>query len=314
MTHSKFPLLILLLIIPGPHALAQEETAKAETATPATAAEEDGALVKEYEKIESAIQAYVSAFNDKDGKKLASLWSPGGVYVSRSTGERIEGRDEMAKEFSAILAADDAPKLAVATESISFISPSVALERGTAVITRGEATEETAYNAVYVKQDDAWLLDRVTEDEVMPPPASNYEKLRDLEWLVGEWIDGDQDVVIEMNCKWTANQNYLSRTYSVTTNGEVDSSGLQIIGWDAKNNQIRSWLFDSNGGFVSGEWSKRDDGWSVQSIVTLPDGASGSFTSIFRPTDDGNYRWQKLNRVLDGQLLPNLDEVIVRRK
>ena len=117
-----------------------------------------------------------------------------------------------------------------------------------------------------------------------------------------------------MECKWTTNQNYLSRTYSVSSEEGVTSSGLQIIGWDPKNEQIRSWLFDSNGGFVSGEWSKRDDGWAVQSVVTLPDGASGSFTSLFRPTEDGDYRRQKLNRVLDGQLLPNLDEVIVRRK
>ena len=52
----------------------------------------------------------------------------------------------------------------------------------------------------------------------------------------------------------------------------------------------------------------------VRDNLDLPDGASGSFTSIFRPTDDGNYTWQKINRVLDGRLLPNINEIVVQRK
>ena len=127
-------------------------------------------------------------------------------------------------------------------------------------------------------------------------------------------MDAGEEVTIEMECDWTTNQNFISRKYTVSTEDGIDSTGLQIIGWDAKEKQIRSWLFDSNGGVITGTWTNRDDRWIVQSVATLPDGASGSFTSVFRPTEDGNYSWQKINRVLDGKLLPNVPEVIVQRR
>lgn len=315
--------LIALCLIAPPARAQEADPARAQEADPtqgqeAVAADEPRGADEvvngdELKEIEVAIQSYVAAFNAKDAKKLASLWSPDGVYISRTSGHRVSGRDAMTAEFAAILTAEDAPQLAVATESIEFISPNVALERGAATVRRGDATEETTYNAVYVKRDGQWLVDRVTEDEIEIRP-SNYEHLKDLEWLVGEWIDDGDGVTIEVECRWTKNQNFLSRTYTVSTAEGLDSSGLQIIGWDPKNSQIRSWLFDSDGGFVSGEWNRGDDRWVVQSVVTLADGASGSFTSVFRPTPEGDYTWQKINRVIDGRILPNIDEVVVRKK
>ena len=273
-----------------------------------TESNDDTALIK------AAIQSYVTAFNARDAKKLASHWSPEGVYTSRTSGEQMVGRDAIAAEFVAMFAGDSAPKLTVATESIDFISPNVALERGNATVTHAEGdVDETSYSVVHVKRDGRWLIDRVTEDDVVTEP-SHYEQLKDLEWLIGEWVDDVDGITIEIACKWTKNQNFISRTYTVSNEGEVDSTGLQIIGWDPKEKQIRSWLFDSNGGFITGTWTKRDDRWIVQSVATLADGGSGSFTSVFRPLEDGNHAWQKFNRVVDGELLPNIDESVVQRK
>ncbi len=265
-------------------------------------------------KIKAAIQSYVTAFNARDAKKLASHWSPEGVYTSRTSGEQMVGRDAIVAEFAAMFTGDSVPKLAVATESIDFISPNVALERGSATVTHAEGdVDETSYSVVHVKRDGRWLIDRVTEDDVVTEP-SHYEQLKDLEWLIGEWVDDVDGITIEIACKWTKNQNFISRTYTASNEGEVDSTGLQIIGWDPKEKQIRSWLFDSNGGFITGTWTKRDDRWIVQSVATLADGGSGSFTSIFRPLENGNHTWQKINRVVEGELLPNIDESVVQRK
>ncbi len=265
-------------------------------------------------EIKASIQSYISAFNARDVAKLVSHWSPEGVYVSRTSGEEVVGREAMTKEFAAIFASDSVPKLAGTTESIDFISPNVALERGTATVTHAEAdVVETNYSVVYVKRDGTWLIDRVTEEEIVVQP-SNYQQLKDLQWLVGEWIDESDGITIEVTCRWTRNQNFISRTYTVSNEDEIESSGLQVIGWDPKQKQIRSWLFDSNGGFITGTWTKRDDRWIVQSVATMADGGSGSFTSVFRPSEDGNYTWQKINRVLGGKLLPNIDESVVQRK
>ncbi len=265
-------------------------------------------------EVSAAIQSYIAAFNARDVDKLVSHWSPQGVYISRNTGERVIGHEALTAEFAGMFAGANILKLAGTTESIELISPNVVLERGTATVTR-EKTDivQSSYSVVYVKSGKKWLIDRVTNEEIIVQP-SNYQHLKELEWLVGEWIDEGDGISIQVACWWTKNQNYLSRTYSVSNDQGVASTGLQIIGWDPKAKQIRSWLFDSDGGFIKGTWARRDDRWVVQAVATLPDGATGSFTSIFRPTEEGAYTWEKINRVLDGQLLPNVEEIVVRRK
>ncbi|MCP4508637.1 MAG: nuclear transport factor 2 family protein [Fuerstiella sp.] len=265
-------------------------------------------------EVSAAINSYIAVFNERDVAGLVSHWSPQGVYISRDTGERVIGREALTAEFTTMFKGEDVPKLAGTTESIELISPNVALERGTATVTRGDAdVVQSSYSIVYVKSGKKWLIDRVTDEEIVVQ-HSNYQHLKDLEWLMGEWVDEDGGTTIEVACRWTRNQNYISRTYTVFSQGGVGSTGLQIIGWDPQAKQIRSWLFDSDGGFIKGTWAKRDDRWVVQAVATLPDGGSGSFTSIFRPTEDGAYTWEKINRVLDGQILPNVDEIVVRRK
>ena len=265
-------------------------------------------------QISAAIQSYVTTFNARDAEKLVSHWSPDGVYTSRTTGEAVLEREAVAQEFEAMFADEKLPKLAVATESIEFISPNVALERGMATVTR--AKDEVAlsrYQVVYVKRDGSWLIDRVTEDE-MAVESAHHENLKELAWLIGEWSDQADGFRVEIACQWTKNKNFISRSYVVANEEEVQSSGLQIISWDAKENEIRSWLFDSDGGVVAGNWTKRDDRWIVRSVATLADGGRGSFTSQFRPLEDGTYAWQKTNRVVDGRLLPNVGEIVMQRK
>jgi hypothetical protein len=131
---------------------------------------------------------------------------------------------------------------------------------------------------------------------------------------VGEWADDSGESTIETVCQWTRNKNYLSRTFKVSKDDEVSWSGLQIIGWDAGSKQIRSWLFDSDGGHVAGTWTQRDEHWIVQSVGTLADGGKGSSTSVFRQLDDSKYGWKKINRVVDGEMLPNIGEIIIQRK
>ncbi len=264
-------------------------------------------------KIEAAIQSYVSAFNERDVDKLVSHWSPDGVYVSRTSGEQLTGKESLQEEFSAILSSENAPTLAVETESIEFVSPNVALQRGAAVISRKESSEDTDYQVVYVEHDGKWLIDRVTED-VIEPVVSNYEQLKGLEFLIGEWINEGDGMTVELDVQWTRNQNYLSGKFQVSMDGEEQSSGLEIIGWDAKNKQIRGWLFDSDGGFVQNTWREREGEWVIQSVATLADGASGSSTSVIRSSGDDTCGWRKFNRVIDGQLLPNTEEVTLRRR
>jgi uncharacterized protein (TIGR02246 family) len=265
--------------------------------------------------IRSNAEKYVELYNRRDSKSMASMWSPDAVYQDPSTGEGVVGRDEIAKQLEYVFTGAEDAKLAVAIESIEFLSPNVAIEKGVADVTYSEGEpEKFNYSAVHVKREGQWLLDRVSEVEVPPPPPSHYEQLKELEWMVGSWIDDNEGVLIQTDCEWTKNKNFLTRSFAVMIGDRVDMSGMQVIGWDPAAKQIRSWVFDSDGTFGEGTWSRKDDTWSIKQTSTLPDGKKTSALNIITKLDNDSHTWQSINRVVDGEMQPNVEEVMIVRR
>ena len=259
--------------------------------------------------------AYVAAYNARDTKALAAMWSPEAVYMDPSTGDAAVGRAEIEEVFTDTLADLGDAKLEVEVKSVDFVSPNVAIENGTARVLRpSEEPELTSYTAVSVKRDGKWLLDRITEEAPPAPPPSNYDRLKDLEWMIGSWIDQDETATIQTDCEWTKNQNFITRSFAVVVGDQVDMAGMQIIGWDPVAKQIRSWVFDSDGGFAEGKWTRQDNRWLIHQTATLPDGGKSSAVNIITYIDDNSCTWQSIHRVVDGDLLPNVDEIMVVRK
>lgn len=265
--------------------------------------------------IEKVIASYVAAFNARDAKALAAHWSPEAVYLSRQNGQEISGRDALEKEFAAQFENLKGAQIKVTTESIDFVSPNVALERGRASVTMPDAEpSNSSYRVVHVKRDGKWLIDRVSEEEDATPPPTHYGQLKELDWMTGSWIDQAGGDVIKTQCHWTRNKNYLMRAFTATVGDRVDLTGMQFIGWDSARKQIRSWVFDSDGGFSEGVWAKKDNYWLVQTKATLPDGSLASSTTILKPLGKDRFTWQQVNRVVAGEILPNLDSVVIVRE
>lgn len=259
--------------------------------------------------IRKAIEAYVAAFNKADAKSLAALWAPEAVYTNPLTDEEVVGREAIEGQFASIFAEAKGVQLESTTLSIGFVSPNVAVEQGIAKVIRPDQTsEESQYSAVYVKRDGQWLLDRVTE-EAVPVVASNYEQLRELEWMVGRWVDQDDEATVVTECHWTRNNNFLVRSFMVHVNDRINMSGMQIIGWDPAAKQIRSWVFDSDGGFGQATWKKKEDRWFIQQSGILPDGRKSASVNIIRFVDEKTCMIQSVNRTVDAELLPDIAEV-----
>jgi uncharacterized protein (TIGR02246 family) len=265
-------------------------------------------------------EAYVEAYNKHDAKALAALWSPEAVYVDPETDKQAVGREEIEKEFADTFANIKDAKLEVKVESIKFLSPNVAVETGMARIIRPkEEPDESDYSALFVKRDGKWLLDRVTEEETPAapePPPSSYAHLKELEWMVGSWIDDDQDdhATIQTDCNWAKNKNFMTRSFAVVVGDQVNMSGMQFIGWDPVAKQIHSWVFDSDGGFAEGKWTRKDDRWVIQQTGTLPDGAKSSAVNIIRKLDNNSFTWRTVQRSVGGDMLPDVEEVTIVRK
>jgi uncharacterized protein (TIGR02246 family) len=260
-------------------------------------------------------EAYVAAYNKHDAKALAAMWSPDAVYLDPSTGETAVGREEIEKAFAETLAESKEAKLEVTVESVQFVSPNVAIETGSVRILRpDEEPEQSGYSAVNVKQGGAWLLDRVTETTPSPAPPSNYENLKQLEWMIGTWVDQEEDATVQIDCDWAKNQSFIHRSFAVVIGDEVDMSGIQIIGWDPNAKQIRSWIFDSDGGYAEGKWTKNGEHWQIQQSGVLPGGGKTSAVNVMTPIDNDSFTWGSVAREVDGDVLPNVDATLIVRK
>src|SRR5262245_44440081 len=263
--------------------------------------------------IRKTAAAYVEAFNKGDAKALADLWSPDAVYQNRSTGEQAVGRAAIAEQYAAQFQEQPGAKLEVTVTSVQFLSPNVAVERGTAkLLAPNREPEEIEYSAVDVKREGQWLLDRVT-DKTKEAAPSHYEQLKVLEWMVGHWTDESADAEVEVDCNWTKNQNFLTRSFKLTV-GDDSFSGMQIIGWDPANKTIRSWTFDSNGTFSEGTWQERGGRWFIRNRGTLPDGRAATMVNVMKKVNEDSFTWQTVERTAGGELQPNIDEIVIVRR
>ena len=282
--------------------------------TPLVCAQDGPAQQKDEAAIRTGVMAYAKAFNQGNAEAVAGFWSPNAVYTNRISGQQVVGREAIGKQFKDLFASSDKLKLDLSVESIQFVSPNVAVEHGTAQFLSSKSDPEAIeYSAVYVRRDGKWLLDRVT-DEAVKAADSNYEKLKGLEWFIGSWVDQDENIRIETDCNWTKNKNFMTRSFTVSAGDNVELSGMQIIGWDAASKQIRSWTFDSDGGFSQGVWSKSKDRWYVHKKGTTADGETTTAVNHVTPVDDNTFAFQSTQRTLAGQMLPNIDEVLVARQ
>lgn len=258
---------------------------------------------------------YVESYNRRDSRTMASMWSPEAVYIDDETGEKAVGHDAIAKQLDHEFAGAEDAKLTIHIDSIDFLSPNVAVEKGTGEVTYSKSKpEKSSYTAVHVKRDGKWLLDRVSEVEEPGPPPSNYEHLKELDWMIGSWIDKDDNATIQTDCEWTKNRNFMTRSYAVAIRDKVNMSGMQIVGWDPIAKQIRSWVFDSNGGYSEGKWKHKGNRWIVQQTGVLADGGKTASTIIFTYIDKDSFTWQSVDRTIDGEMQPNVDEVLIVRK
>ena len=106
----------------------------------------------------------------------------------------------------------------------------------------------------------------------------------------------------------------MNRKFSISVNDEVQISGMQLIGWDASEKRIRSWTFDSDGGFAQATWSNQGLDWYAIRKGQTADGKAVSAVQVIKFVDDKTYTLKAVQRSLDGEILPNTEEVTVVRQ
>ena len=114
--------------------------------------------------------------------------------------------------------------------------------------------------------------------------------------------------------QWSDNRRFILSEFKVQIGGRPAMTGTQRIGWDPHARQLRSWTFDSEGGFAEGVWSRNGKQWIVKSTGVTRDGKTASATNVRTRVTKDRMTWQSRDRVIGGEVMPNVEELpIVRR-
>jgi len=304
-------LLGALLLGTCPGLGAQESAPKKQTPSAATTAAERG---DDEKAIAGLVAAFATAFNGGNAAAAAVTFAEDALVVDEH-GERTEGRAAISAQLAASFAGSPGSTIAIKVDSLRFLGPDTALEEGRTTITpagSGGVPEITRFTVVYVKKNGQWLQSAVRDELV--DQRGPHEHLKELEWLVGDWINENQDAVVNTSCKWTDDGNFLIREFTMKTQGQPVLSGTQRIGWDAVKHQFKTWIFDSEGGFGEGYWTRDGDRWLIKADGVRQDGQPASSTNIITRLGKDRMSWQSVDRTLGGAAIAGINEFTVVRK
>lgn len=268
---------------------------------------------KDIAAIRALTDAFIKAYKAKDAQALGALFTSG-AEMEDENGELTSGRSAIVERFKQLFAGNEGGELKVATEAVRFLSPEVAVEQGTATVSgvRGAQPESNRYSVIYVKQDGHWLHARIRDEA--PSETSHHVQLKQLEWLIGEWVNESDDAVVSTTCTWSDDGSFLLRRFDVKIEGQISLKGTQRIGWDPLQKQFRTWVFDSEGGFGEGLMARDGDRWVVKASGVRSDGQPASATNIITVLGKDRLGWQTADRTIAGVAVPDIDQFVMVRK
>lgn len=263
--------------------------------------------------VKKMINDYGRAFNARDVDGVAAFWTETGVHIDDDTGERTEGREAIKADIAAAFAANPKARLVGNIERVRFVRPDVASIEGSVTVSSPDADPSNSnFDAVLVAKDGRWMIDSI-EETAVKMPENSFDALQELDWLIGSWSDNSEESSVSTVFRWTSNRAFLLRSFAVTYADGTVSDGTQVIGWDPRSGEIRSWSFKSDGSFGDATWSKNGDDWLVQSSQTLADGQAASGTFIYSRLGDDQISIRLIGHEIEGQPQPTGNGVTISR-
>lgn len=261
--------------------------------------------------ITNQVPDYIKAYNAGDAKALAQYFTDDAEYTDEN-GQVTQGRSDIQQLLTDTFSENNGAKLDMQMNSVRPLGSDVFQGRGETTVTSPDGQKRSSsYAAIYGKKDGKWLISSLIEyPEADPTPG---EHLSQLGWMVGTWKDQGGDTSVETKAEWARGNNFLTRNFKVSEGDDVVLEGWQIIGWDPRDKRIRSWIFDSDGGYGQGVWSRDGNRWLIKETRVSADGSESSAEQTITYVDPDHCTYESTNRTLDGDIQPNIAKVDIER-
>ncbi|MFO0957290.1 MAG: SgcJ/EcaC family oxidoreductase [Isosphaeraceae bacterium] len=266
--------------------------------------------------IKDLLQQYGKAYNAGQADALTALMTED-VELVDGDGETIRGIKDVGAAFAAVFAEGAPATLRAQPEGMRFLGADVAQVSGLFQLGPEDSPLEAGrYSVLVARQQGKWKIAELRDyPSGVGDTSNNYEHLKDLEWMVGEWISEGGDSKVTSSIQWALNKNFLVREYSIAIAGEPPVTGVMYLGWDAQSKQVKSWVFDSEGGQGQAYWTPAgDDQWIIKAQGSLRDGSATSATQVITLVNKDAVKHSSLDRIIGGEVAADISEILMVRK
>lgn len=305
----KYLTLSLLIAIAAP---LRAQDSKTKTSAPSAGA---NSSAPDISGLRQAAADFVIAYNSKDAKALAALFTEAGEISDLKGEEVTSGRTEIQAHYEEVFSSADAPSAAVEVDSVRLVAPDLAIEDGTVHFTppgQDEPARSVNYTAVLRKNDKgAWLI---ASTRTLADATGAAGQLADLaDSLKGDWTSQKGDTRLDLAVGWDDSGKYLAGKLLITKPDAKLMTTTVRLGWDSARKTVTAWMFDDAGGFSQADWTPTANGWQIRAGGTTADGEATSATQ--RIVFDGKdaFTWSSRDRLIAGESLPDNELRVVRQ-
>ena len=263
------------------------------------------------------LAGFVKAYNDRNVAAMVDFFTDDAALVG-ADGTTLRGKDAIKEQFTAGFAQPSQYTLESAIEGTRFLTPDVVQLEGVSKLSApNEGAVLNRFVSLATRANNAWRIAEIRDMPVSPGIIAPADRLAELEWMVGDWVSQSPESNAKTTSKvyWGPKKAYLIREATEQMAQEEPRSSLMIVTWDPQSNQIKSWLFDSEGSHGVGSWARAaDNQWVVRAQGAHADGISASATQLLTLENPNALRTSSVDRVSDGLIIPDKDEVLMVRQ
>jgi uncharacterized protein (TIGR02246 family) len=263
---------------------------------------------------EKVLASLAGAYNAQDSKAIADQFTQTGEFID-ADGDVFDGREVIAREFAALFEVKPRDTVAFDVNQVREISPGTLSVESAATFSSsdGSKTSTVDFTALVVRQSDGRGLLASVRSQGERSARTPGMRLKELEWLIGLWVDESDESTMNSNTRWSEDGNFLVTSFTIQVARRKVLSGTQWIGWDGSLEKFRSWVFDSDGGHAEGIWTRIDDRWIVKSTGVRPDGDACSATNTYERKGPDAFLFSVTDRIVGHETLADFTSHVVRK-
>jgi len=191
-------------------------------------------------------------------------------------------------------------KVTMEYETPRFTSRDSAIQEGTMKVTSEKTgSSSKRFSIMGIKEDGKWLLAFIKD---WAGRTRRPERSRLADRLVTA-KQGDKEV--KTKYEWFGNKGFIKAEFTIHGKDRAFTA-MQIIGEDPKTGDLRTWIFEADGGFGSGTVEREGNKWVFESETVLTDGSILTAKNILVQVNKDTFTWQSVDLSVDDEPYGNL--------